>query len=234
MPRIACLHTAESNIAIFEAALLELELEFAEHVALLHTVRADLLAEAERFGGLTPDIERRTAEALWMLGQGADAVILTCSTLGPSVDHVAARSRSIPILRVDAALAREAVADGGDVVVLCAAETTLRPTRALFETAAATTGAKVDIRLVPGAWSAFKSADAKRYLALVAEAVDEATRNGASRIALAQASMAGATKFVTTSLRPLTSPVAGLRAAVSQIFSSDLSEPGKNGDASAS
>lgn len=232
MPRIACLHTAESNVAIFEAALSELGL--AEHVTLDHTMRADLLVEAERFGGLTPDVERRTAEALWMLGQSADAVILTCSTLGSSVDPAAARSRPIPILRVDAALAREAVADGGDVVVLCAAETTLRPTRALFEAAAATTGAKVDIRLVPGAWSAFKSGDTTRYLALVAEAADEATRNGASRIALAQASMAGAAKLVATGLRPLTSPIAGLRAAASQIFSSDLSEPGKNGDASAS
>ncbi len=41
--------------------------------------------------------------------------------------------------------------EGGRVVVLCAAETTLASTSALFRHAAEATGAQVEVRLVPGA-----------------------------------------------------------------------------------
>ena len=116
--------------------------------------------------------------------------------------------------KVDEALAREAVREGGKVVALCAVETTIQPTRALFEEVAQGTGAKVEVRLVPGAWSAFKGGDRDRYPALVAEAADEAVREGASRVALAQASMAGAARLTREGSPPLTSPAIGLRAAV--------------------
>ncbi len=51
--RIACLHTAESNVAIFEAAR-------PDGVRLRHAVRPDLLAAAEA-EGLTPEIAAATA-----------------------------------------------------------------------------------------------------------------------------------------------------------------------------
>lgn len=210
--RIACLHTAESNVAVFDTACRDLGL--GAGVTLRHEVRADLLADAERAGGLTPELALRTGEALLALSEEADVVVLTCSTLGPSVKGVAVRT--VPVLRVDAALAGEAVRDGGRVVALCAVETTLGPTRALFEEAAMATGTEVEVRLVPGAWAAFKAGDRDRYLALVAEAADEAARDGLSRVVLAQASMAGAAKLGKIALAPLTSPAAGLRAAIAQ------------------
>jgi hypothetical protein len=210
MPRIACLHTAESNVAVFEAALRELDLPGVE---LKHDVRPGLLAEAERSGGLTPELEARTEEALHVLCNGADAVLLTCSTLGPAAE-TAARTGSCPILRVDAALAAEAVRDGGRVVVLCAAETTIVPTRLLFEDAAQRTGATITMRLVPGAWDAFRAGEAKRYHSLIAQAAEAASHGGATRVALAQASMAGAARLATIEPPALASPEAGLRAAL--------------------
>lgn len=208
--RVACLHTAESNVAVFEAARRDLGLAAG---ALRHEVRADLLDDAERAGGLTPDIEARTCRALLDLCDGADVVLLTCSTLGPAA-RAAAGVASVPVVRVDAALARRAVRGGGKVVALCAVETTLGPTRALFEAAARATGAEVETRLVPGAWAAFKAGDHDRYLAAVAHAADEAARGGASCVALAQASMAGAAGLVTVRPPPLAGPAAGLHAAV--------------------
>lgn len=215
MNRIACLHTAESNVAIFEAALVRLALN--ESVVLRHDVRADLLANAETAGGLTPEIAQRTADALLALCEDADAVILTCSTLGPSVLITNRQVPPVPVLRVDQALAREAVRHGGTVAVLCAVETTLRPTRSLFEAMAVPTGATVNVCLVEGAWAAFKAGDHGRYFALVAEAADQAARDGASRVALAQASMAEAAGLTRSGLRPLASPTIGLRAAVDAI-----------------
>lgn len=210
MPRIACLHTAESNVAVFDAALRQLDLAGVE---LRHSVRADLLAAAERAGRLTPAIAAQTAEALRELCDGADAVLLTCSTLGPAAETVM-ETTPIPVMRVDAALAHEAVKGGGKVAVLCAVETTVEPTRLLFEEAALVTGAKIAVHLVPHAWEAFKAGDRDRYLAMIAQAADEAMRSGATRVALAQASMAGAATLAAADQQPLNSPMAGLAAAI--------------------
>jgi hypothetical protein len=117
------------------------------------------------------------------------------------------------VLRIDAALASGALAAGGRVIVLCTAETTMEPTRALFAAAAGGADDRFEIRLVLGAWDAFKAGEAGRYHAVVAAAADAAYAAGAEVVALAQASMAGAAALCRTG-RPLTSPAAGLAAAL--------------------
>ena len=209
MSRISCLHSADSNILIFEAARRQLGLD---DVILRHRVRADLLAAAENAGGAVEPVLQRTAAELGFLAGSADAVLLTCSTLGPAAPMAQAATK-VPVMRVDQALADEAVGHGGNVVVLCAAGATIAPTRALFERAALATGAEIEIRLVAGAWDRFKAGDIDAYLSMVAEAADLAAREGPATIALAQASMAGATRLC-RNVVPLTSPAAGLAAAV--------------------
>lgn len=208
--RIACLHTAVSNIAVFEAAAKELGIP---PDVLRHDVRADLLAAAEGAGGLTADIADTTGLELLSLAQNADAVVLTCSTLGASVDTVAANSR-VPILRTDGALAAAAVRAGGRIVALCAVETTIGPTSRLFFDAMQQSEATVEVQLVPEAWAMFKAGDLDGYLATIAKAADRAYASGASIVALAQASMSGAAAFVSAGPRPLSSPTAGLGAAL--------------------
>jgi hypothetical protein len=216
--RIACLHTAQSNVDVLEAAAAGLP------VQLMHTVRAELLREAEIAGGLTRDIAARTAAVLDSLSkQGVDGVLLTCSTLGPAVraragaDIPSDGSRAVPVLRVDEALAAHAVrqAAGGQIVILYAVETTREPTRALF---AATPGAvpdRVALRRVEGAWTAFRSGDTDGYFRAIAMAADRAFDEGAAVVALAQASMAGAASLASKGM-PLTSPAAGLAAMMAK------------------
>ena len=206
--RMTCLHTASSNIKVFDAAADKLGI--APNV-LHHEVRADLLAAAEQAGGLTVDIANATASALRLLALEADAVVLTCSTLGPVVDGL---SPGIAILRTDQALAFAAAQAGGNIAVLCAVETTLEPTARLFRQAAQLTRASVDVQWVPGAWALFKAGDLDGYLAVIADAANRAYTNGASTVALAQASMSGAAARVTAGPPPLTSPTAGLSAAL--------------------
>lgn len=212
--KIACLHTAESNVSVFETASKEIGLPSG---SLAHEVRPDLLAKAEQAGGLTLDIANETTLALTALCQGVDAVILTCSTLGPAVDELAGKT-SIPVLRVDAALARRAIDSGGKVVVLCAVETTLGPTTQLFAEIAGPSQAQYEVRLVPGAWARFKAGDRHGYLTAVAEAAETAYREGASIVALAQSSMAGASDLVNNGPKPLSSPIAGLAAAKDMVL----------------
>jgi len=209
MPRLSLLHTARSNILVFETVRRQMRLD---GVMLHHRVRADLLAAAERPGAAVAPVLRRTASELRILAAGADAVLLTCSTLGPAA-VLAQEAARVPVLRVDQALANEAVRRGGKVVVLCAAGATIAPTRALFEHAALLTGAEIEVRLVPGAWERFRAGDNAGYLALAAEAADLAGREGPATVALAQASMAGAAKLCREAV-PLTSPAVGLAAAI--------------------
>jgi hypothetical protein len=211
--RIACLHAAESNIATFEAAARELGLAPG---ALRHEIRADLLAAAEEAGGLTPRVASETAAVLLGLSHDADAVLLTCSMLGPSIDPLRTET-SVPVLRADGALADQAVQAAGRVIVLCAIEASVEPTARLFSAAAERTSAQTQVRLVPGAWELFRQGDIRGYLGTIAAAADEAYGEGATLVVLGQASMAGASGLVTGGPAPLSTPHAGLAAAIAAV-----------------
>lgn len=219
--RIACLHTATSNIGVFETAAKALGIASG---VIHHEVRTDLLAAAELEGCLTEDIAESTALALCALARHADVVVLTCSTLGPSIERIAPDIQ-VPILRADEALAATAVRHGGKIVVLCAVETTLEPTTRLFHKAARHSNAVVDVQLVPGAWHQFKAGEIDAYLKTVANAAERAYEAGASVVALAQASMSAAANVVTSGPLPLSSATAGLAAAVHAIASSEAVRP---------
>lgn len=209
--RIACLHSAASNIPHFDRAAEGLALD------LRHAVRADLLAAVEAVGGLTPDIVAATGGALRDLTPGADLVLLTCSTLGPTADIL---TGAVPIRRVDRALAEAAIAAagqvaGGRVAVLYTLTTTAQPTGDLFRDVAQGTGVGIDLILVDGAWDAFKAGDGQRYADLIAAAADDAAAGGAAAIAFAQASMSPAAMRCRMA-RPLTSPRASLEIAATR------------------
>ena len=205
--RIACLHTAESNIEVFEAALRELG---RDDVTLRHEVRADLLLAAERLGEVTDAIKEETQAVLLALCADADAVVLNCSTLGEVAEGLG--HARVPVVRVDRALAEAAARAGGWIVVLCTAVTSIGPTTALFNEVAA--GRRVEVRLVVDAWAMFRGGDRHGYFAVIAAAAEAAYAEGASVVALAQASMAGAARLVHGGDMPLTSPASALTAAI--------------------
>ncbi|AOJ03517.1 Asp/Glu racemase [Burkholderia mayonis] len=216
MPLIACLHTADSNVPRFECAAAALGLAPG---SLTHRVRPGLLAAAERAAatgsGLPAPIAEQTRAALVALARDADAALLNCSTLGPSVDALAAHAK--PIVRADAALARACAQVGRRVAVLCAAPSTERPTRQLFEEEARAVGARVEVRIVPGAWARFHAGDAAGYRALLAQAADGAYALGFDIVAFAQTSMAIAAPDVTLGPPPLTVPEAALASVVARL-----------------
>jgi Asp/Glu/hydantoin racemase len=208
--RIVCVHTAQSNIGVFDRALGSIG---AADVELRHVVRADLLAAAEAAGALTDAVSRETAALLAELTVETDGVLLTCSTLGPVVATL--QRTSCPIMRVDQALAAQAVARGGNVTALCTVSTTVAATTRLFEDEAAAAGANasVSVELVADAWAMFKSGDTAAYYAAIAAAADDALASGADVVALAQASMAEAAAMCQRS-PVISSPTAGLTSLI--------------------
>ncbi|HZH47641.1 MAG TPA: hypothetical protein VEY31_13495 [Roseococcus sp.] len=207
MLTIACLHTATSNVAVFEAAKAALPVAA---LRLRHEVRLDLLR--------APDDATlaEAAAALARLAPGVDAVLLTCSTIGAAV---AQAQLPCPVLRADAALAEAATRGGGRVSVLYAAPDTRESTAAIFGAAAERHGASVMLKCCEGAWPLFLAGELQRYLALVALEAGRAP----GRVALAQASMAGAAALMKTP--PLTVPTTALMAAARAALASRRAAP---------
>lgn len=205
--RIACLHASTSNAAAFDKAAAEAGLEPG---SLTHYARPDLLQTAMQAGRLPSAVLSETAEMLLELSTDTDAVLLTCSTLGPAAD-LAAQSTGVPIVRADAALAAEASAIVGDIVVLCTIEAALAPTEALFTVAARR---PVRAALLPDAWQLFDRGEIAEYHRVIAIAADAAYEGGADLVVLGQASMSDAAQLVTSGPPPLTVPAAAIAAVM--------------------
>lgn len=141
---------------------------------------------------------------------GADAVMLTCS----SISELAAptsRDVGVPVLRIDEAMADDAVAHRR-IAVIATLRATLRPTVALIRERAERAGAEVEIRehLVDGAFAAVAAGDRAAHDALVVAQIEQAA--GASDVVvLAQASMASAAASAAVAVPVLSSIDPGVR-----------------------
>ncbi len=186
---IACLHTAASNIALFDAAAHSLP---RAPVTLNHIVMPQLLSEAEASGGMTQAQQQHIERLLHSLTPWFDAILITCSTIGAVADGFSAPDSGCRVYRTDRMLADHLHQLSGPSRVLCAAPSTLNATRALFCPASLPAERQPDIHLVPDAWDAFKAGELARYYALIRAAVQQGLEQGAKQVALAQVSMAAA------------------------------------------
>jgi Asp/Glu/hydantoin racemase len=182
VPTLAFVHTVLSLPPVF-AALAE---ELVPEAEVFHVVDESLLTVTRRAGSLSPTTRRRTlGHVLSAADAGADLVVVTCSSIGPAVDD-AAGFAPVPVLRVDEAMADEAVRLGRRIGVTATLATTLEPTAELVRRRG---GAEVVAHLCDGAFDALSAGDRDRH--------DELVRDGVRRLAgetdvivLAQASMA--------------------------------------------
>jgi glutamate racemase len=213
--RAGLLHTVPALAGTFQAAVLR-RVPDAE---LVHLADPELLATAVR-DGVTPAVHERVARHLrYLVDAGADALLVTCSSIGEAVED-AARSLPVPVLRVDAPMAAEAVelaaaagrAAGrpGRIAVLATLAATLGPTGRLIERSSTDTAADVQVvaMVVEGAIAARDAGDRGTHDRLIQEAVRDAD---ADVIVLAQASMAAAAD-AGAAAPVLTSPEGGVAA----------------------
>lgn len=210
--RIGFLHTVPALAARFHADLTASQ----PGATAVHVVDPELLATAIRSGVDDAVDAAVAAHIAHLAASGADAVLVTCSSIGESVE-LAAASASLPVVRVDEAMAAEAVerAGGGRIAVLATLEATLGPTGRILDraAAAATHPPTVEARVVAGAADARAGGDDARHDTLIADAVREAAAN-ADVIVLAQASMAPAAEQAAVTVPVLTSPASALAAVI--------------------
>ena len=189
MTKVVLIHTVEGNVNVFS----DLVREIAPDLPAEHVVDESLLGDTIAAGELTEDVRRRVrARAEAARAVGADVIMLTCSSVGPSADGLG-DELGVTVLRVDEAMAERAVELGPRVGVAATLATTLGPTADLIQRAARTLGRPVEVttRLAEGAFQALRSGDGARHDTLVTAALRELAAD-VDVIVLAQASMARA------------------------------------------
>jgi Asp/Glu/hydantoin racemase len=142
-------------------------------------------------GGLTPKVHRivanyvRTAE-----DEGADAVLVTCSSISPCVDTVKPLV-SVPVFKIDDPMTDIAIEKASKIGVVATNAATLGPTSELLRAKAVSKGKNVQVttELCKGAFEALSKKDTATHDQLVLEGIKR-TAQGTDLIVLAQASMA--------------------------------------------
>jgi hypothetical protein len=209
--RLAFVHTAAGNVATFERLLKELD----PTIPATHLLDESLLKDARAFG-ITTELAERIHRTLADAATDDTAlVVCTCSTIGQCAEETVLPSGQ-RVMRVDRAMAEQAVAIGSRIIVAAALESTLTPTTNLIRAVAAEQGRRVTIHTVlcVRAWERFEADDQAGYWAEIARALHQTDFEG-DVIVLAQASMAGAAALCTDLPIPiLSSPRLGLEAAL--------------------
>jgi Asp/Glu/hydantoin racemase len=184
---LALIHTAPVLIPVFQ----KLCQEHLDGTEVFNIVDESLLKNTIRDGELSPLTVQRLVGYVQSAKQaGADVVLVTCSSIGPGVE--AARAAvDLPVLRIDEAMADEAVQIGRRIGVAATLSSTLNPTIDLIKTRAIRANRQCEVvtRLCEGAFEAVSSGDAATHDRIVQENLI-ALMSEVDVVVLAQASMA--------------------------------------------
>jgi Asp/Glu/hydantoin racemase len=186
-PTLALIHTSPTLAAGF-TKLCHRHLPEAK---IFHMVDESLIQDTVRAGHLRKATIRRMVQQIASAEEaGADAVLVTCSSIGPGVT-LAQQLFDIPVLRIDEAMAETAVRQAHTIGVLATLRTTLDPTTRLLREKAADAGRKVELVecLCEDAFPAVLAGDIATHDRILAQALVEDLK-GVDLIVLAQASMA--------------------------------------------
>lgn len=215
---IAYLHTSHVLIPMFT----ELSKEELPGVEQFHMVDESLIRNTIRDKHLTKTTIRRVLSMVQSAREGgADAVVVTCSSIGPAAE-VARSLVDFPVVRVDEAMAEQAVQTGRRIGVAATLRTTLEPTVTLLREKAEAAHRQVDVveALCAGAFEAVLSGDTATHDRLLLDSL-ERLMNTVDVIVLAQASMARVVVALPESagrIPILSSPQLAVRRARSLLF----------------
>jgi aspartate/glutamate racemase len=159
-------------------------------VRLVNLVDDSLLKDTMAAGHVTPAVTKRLAQFMIIAqDMGADLILNACSSVREAAD-VAARLLSVPVAKIDTAMAEHAVATARRIGVAATVQTTLDPTVRLIEQTAQDAGKTVTVtrKLCEGAFDALLAGDGARHDDIVARNLMELAES-VDLIVLAQVSM---------------------------------------------
>jgi Asp/Glu/hydantoin racemase len=183
---LALVHTSATLIPMFTT----LCAKYMPEMEIFHMVDESLIKDTIREGTLRRVTIRRLLALIESANRaGADAVMVTCSSIGPGI-AIAQQLFDFPVIRVDEAMAEAAVRSGRRIGVMATLRTTLEPTIALLREKAVEAGRDIQIvdSLCDGAFDAVLDGDTTTHDRILSEALLNDMR-GVDIVVLAQASM---------------------------------------------
>lgn len=209
MSKLAIIHTTPATIEPLKA----LAAELLPGYEIVNFVDDSILPQLAQNGGDVSAVEGRVLQyARFAEEVGADGILEACSSVGEVVEK-ARPLLSIPIIRIDEAMAEAAVARGERIGVAATLATTLRPTLALLQQKAAAAGKAVEFEsiLVSEAYQKLMKGDKTGHDQTLAEALT-ALADKVDVVVLAQASMARVVATLPEEIRDkfLSSPRLGM------------------------
>jgi Asp/Glu/hydantoin racemase len=216
MPKIAILHTTPATLDTLKS----LAAEILPGVEVINLLDDSILPQLARNGGNLNEVEPRLVQYAQCAQQaGADALLFACSSVG-EIAQVARQAVSIPIVRIDEAMAEAAVGRGSKIGVAATLATTLNPTTRLLQHKAAEAGREVEIVpiLVSAAYQRLMAGDKDGHDEILAEALLKLA-DQADAVVLAQASMARVIPRLPETVRGkfLTSPRLGMQRLAEEV-----------------
>lgn len=187
MKTLGFVHTSATLVPLFQ----QLTKDYLSNVDTFNIVDDSLIKDVIKKGKLEPNTAARVVNHVKAAEEaGADVILVTCSSIGRAIETAATLSK-VPVIRVDQAMADEAVQTGDKIGVIATLPTTLEPTSDLVKRRAEHAGKNVSItsKLCDGAFEALMSGDAAKHDEMVANALKELMQT-VDVIVLAQASMA--------------------------------------------
>ncbi|MFL1012139.1 aspartate/glutamate racemase family protein [Flavisericum labens] len=179
-------HTSATLVPLFQ----QLTNDYLKNVETFNIVDDSLIKDVIKKGELKPNTAARVVHHIQAAEDaGADVILVTCSSIGVAIETAATLS-TVPVIRVDQAMADEAIQTGNKIGVIATLPTTLEPTTDLVKRRAEVAGKAVTItsKLCDGAFEALMSGDGANHDQMVASALKELMKE-VDVIVLAQASM---------------------------------------------
>ena len=199
---VVFVHTVQPLIGVFN----RLAAEIIPGVDIKHILDEPLLEAVQQQRGLDAgNIDRLRTHATLAESIGADAVLVTCSTISPLVEPLR-HQFSIPLFAIDEVMADHAIRSGPRIGVLATNPTTSEPTRKMLLDKAQKAGIQIELKMVvvPNALKAVLSGDGATHDRLLTAAIADIYPD-VDLIVLAQASMARVLDVLSPEL--LTKPV---------------------------
>ena len=185
--RIAVLQTSfakrEDTIAYLEERLPGITINFITDSSLLPEIRAA--------GKPTqPVIRRMTLYAMAAEAMGADLILNSCSTVGEVAD-IYAKVVSVPVIKIDDPMAKQAASLGDNIALIATLPTTLGPSRRAIQRYGQEYGRdmKFTESFEQSAWEALAAGDSKRHNDILIESIHRLDAAGFDAIVMAQVSM---------------------------------------------
>jgi hypothetical protein len=209
MQKFAILHTTPVTVQLLTA----LAEEMLPGWEILNYVDDSILPQLASNGGKLEDVIGRLVHSTVLAeAAGAAGVLSACSSVGECVSAMA-KSVSIPVVRIDEAMAEAAVGRGPRIGVAATVATTLNPTTRLILAKAAAAGKEVVLEpvLVSEAYQMLAAGDVQGHDRVLTAAL-KGLAQSVDVVALAQASMMRVLPSLPLTMRSkfLSSPRSGM------------------------